>query len=160
MSWAAGSSARSKAYGTLRDRSTDLLRVPVGVGTAIADAASETVAQVGAIAVMVKRLVARQASASEVGGPLAIAQMSGQMVRLGLAFYLTWMAFFSVSLAVLNLLPIPVLDGGHFMFLIAEAIRRKPLSLQLRLRLTQIGMLVVLAIMVLAISNDVIKFFR
>jgi regulator of sigma E protease len=82
------------------------------------------------------------------------------MVRLGLAFYLTWMAFFSVSLAVLNLLPIPVLDGGHFMFLVAEAIRRKPLSLQLRLRLTQIGMLVVLAIMVLAISNDVLKFFR
>jgi len=137
-----------------------VLRVPVGVGTAIVDAASETVAQVGAIAVMVKRLVARQASASEVGGPIAIAQMSGQMVRLGLAFYLTWMAFFSVSLAVLNLLPIPVLDGGHFMFLVAEAIRRKPLSLQLRLRLTQIGMLVVLAIMVLAISNDVLKFFR
>jgi regulator of sigma E protease len=137
-----------------------VLRVPVGVGTAIADAASETVAQVGAIAMMVKRLVTRQASASEVGGPIAIAQMSGQMVRLGVAFYLTWMAFFSVSLAVLNLLPIPVLDGGHFMFLVAEAIRRKPLSLQLRLRLTQIGMLVVLAIMVLAISNDVLKFFR
>jgi regulator of sigma E protease len=137
-----------------------VLRVPVGVGTAIVDAAGETVAQVGAIAVMVKRLVTRQASASEVGGPIAIAQMSGQMVRLGLAFYLTWMAFFSVSLAVLNLLPIPVLDGGHFMFLIAEAIRRKPLSLQVRLRLTQIGMLVVLAIMVLAISNDVLKFFR
>ena len=137
-----------------------VLRVPVGVGTAIADAAGETVAQVGAVATMVKRLVRGQASTSEVGGPLAIAQMSGQMVRLGVAYYLTWMAFFSVSLAVLNLLPIPVLDGGHFMFLIAEAIRRKPLSLQLRLRLTQIGMLVVLAIMVLAISNDVLKFFR
>jgi regulator of sigma E protease len=137
-----------------------VLRVPVGVGTAIVDAAGETVAQVGAVATMVKRLVRGQASTSEVGGPLAIAQMSGQMVRLGVAYYLTWMAFFSVSLAVLNLLPIPVLDGGHFMFLIAEAIRRKPLSLQLRLRLTQIGMLVVLAIMVLAISNDVLKFFR
>jgi len=137
-----------------------VLRVPVGVGTAIVDAAGETVAQVGAVATMVKRLVRGQASTSEVGGPLAIAQMSGQMVRLGVAYYLTWMAFFSVSLAVLNLLPIPVLDGGHFMFLIAGAIRRKPLSLQLRLRLTQIGMLVVLAIMVLAISNDVLKFFR
>lgn len=136
------------------------VRVPVGVGTAVLDAGRQTVFQIGAIGVMVKRLVVGQASRSEVGGPIAIAQMSGQMARLGIDWFLGWLAFFSVSLAVLNLLPIPVLDGGHFMFLIAEAIRRKPLSLQLRLRLTQIGMLVVLAIMALAISNDVLKFFR
>ena len=61
---------------------------------------------------------------------------------------------------MLNLLPIPVLDGGHAMFLIAEAIYRRPLSPQLRLRLTQLGMLVVLAIMVIAIGNDVLRFFR
>ncbi|HWC74903.1 MAG TPA: site-2 protease family protein, partial [Gemmatimonadales bacterium] len=65
-----------------------------------------------------------------------------------------------VSLAVLNLLPIPVLDGGHMMFLVAEAVRRKPLSPQVRLRLTQVGMLVVLAIIALALSNDVLRFFR
>jgi len=94
-----------------------------------------------------------------VGGPILIAQMSGQVARLGIDWFLSFLAFFSVSLAVLNLLPIPVLDGGHAMFLIAEAIRRKPLSPQLRLRLTQVGMLVVLGIMVLAISNDVLRFF-
>jgi regulator of sigma E protease len=108
----------------------------------------------------VKRLVLGQASVKEVGGPIMIAQVSGQAVRLGLDRFLMFIAFFSVSLAVLNLLPIPVLDGGHAVFLIAEGIRRKPLSPQLRLRLTQVGMLIVLAIMILAISNDVIRTIR
>ena len=155
-----GESVTRGVIGAAADPRGTEVRVPVGLGTAIADAGRQTVFQVGVIAVMVKRLVAGQASTKEVGGPITIAQMSGQMARLGFAWYVGWMAFFSVSLAVLNLLPIPVLDGGHFMFLIAEAIRRKPLSLQLRLRLTQVGMLVVLAIMVLAISNDVLKLFR
>jgi regulator of sigma E protease len=65
-----------------------------------------------------------------------------------------------VSLAVLNVLPIPVLDGGHLLFLVVEAVRRKPLSPQLRLRLTQVGMVLVLGIIVLAFSNDVLRFFR
>jgi regulator of sigma E protease len=82
------------------------------------------------------------------------------MLRLGWTWLVGFIAFVSISLAVLNLLPIPVLDGGHFMFLIAEGIRRKPLSAQLRLRLTQVGMLLVLGIMILAISNDVIRYFR
>src|SRR6266850_1479904 len=73
-------------------------------------------------------LVTGQVSARELGGPIAIAQMSGQAARLGIDLFLQFLAFFSVSLAVLNLLPIPVLDGGHAMFLIAEAILRRPLS--------------------------------
>ena len=107
-----------------------------------------------------KRIVAGEASTRELGGPIAIAQMSGQAVRLGLDWFLNFLAFFSVSLAVLNLLPIPVLDGGHALFLIVEAVRRKPLTPNLRMRLTQLGMLVVLGIMVLAISNDVLRLFR
>jgi len=119
-----------------------------------------TGAQIVAVVTSVKRFVTGQASAKELGGPIAIAQMSGQALRLGIDWFLQFIAFFSVSLAVLNLLPIPVLDGGHAMFLIAEAIRRRPLSPQLRLRLTQVGMLIVLAIMVIALSNDVIRNVR
>jgi regulator of sigma E protease len=137
-----------------------LVRVRVGLGTALAVGVGQTGSQIVAVVTQVKRLVTGHASARELGGVLAIAQMSGQAARLGLDFYLQFLAFFSVSLAVLNLLPIPVLDGGHAMFLIAEAIRRKPLSPQLRLRLTQVGMVIVLAIMVLAISNDVIRSVR
>jgi len=128
--------------------------------TALRIGALQTGRQVGLVVGSVKRLVLGQASMKEVGGPILIAQVSGQAVRLGIDRFLMFIAFFSVSLAVLNLLPIPVLDGGHAMFLIVEAIRRKPLSTQLRLRLTQVGMLIVLAIMVLAISNDVIRSLR
>ena len=136
------------------------VRVPVSVGRAVSFGVRLTGAQVVAVVVAVKRLVTGQASARELGGPLSIAQMSGQAARMGFDVFLNFLAFFSVSLAVLNLLPIPVLDGGHAMLLIAEGIRRRPLSPQLRLRLTQFGMLVVLAIMVVAIGNDVLKLFR
>jgi len=136
------------------------VRVPVSLGSALSLGVRQTVGQVGVVVTSVKRLVTGQSSARELGGPIAIAQMSGQAARLGLDWFLSFLAFFSVSLAVLNLLPIPVLDGGHAMFLIAEAIYRRPLSPQLRLRLTQVGMLVVLAIMVVALSNDVLRLFR
>jgi len=130
------------------------------LGAAIVHGGRQTLAQIVNVVTSVKRIVAGEASTRELGGPIAIAQMSGQAVRLGLDWFLNFLAFFSVSLAVLNLLPIPVLDGGHALFLIVEAVRRKPLTPNLRMRLTQLGMLVVLGIMVLAISNDVLRLFR
>ncbi|PYO92668.1 MAG: RIP metalloprotease RseP [Gemmatimonadetes bacterium] len=137
-----------------------VVRMHVPVVAALVIGVRLTGAQIVAVVTSVKRFVTGQASAKELGGPIAIAQMSGQALRLGIDWFLQFIAFFSVSLAVLNLLPIPVLDGGHAMFLIAEAIRRRPLSPQLRLRLTQVGMLIVLAIMVIALSNDVIRNVR
>ena len=155
------SSVRPHIYGLIGAyQDPPILRQRVSLGTALADGIRMTGAQIASVAGVVKRLVIGKASPQEVGGPILIAQMSGQAAQLGLDAFLVFVAAMSISLAVLNLLPIPVLDGGHLMFLIAEGIRRKPLSAQLRLRLTQAGMLVVLAIMVLAISNDVLRFFR
>jgi regulator of sigma E protease len=157
------SSGREITYGMIGaspDPRGPIVRVRLGAGTAIVEAVKETGFQAATTVVMVKRLLTGKVSASEVGGPILIAQVSGQMLRLGISWLVGFIAFVSISLAVLNLLPIPVLDGGHAMFLIAEGIRRKPLSPQLRLRLTQVGMLLVLAIMVLAISNDVIRNLR
>jgi len=136
-------SARPRPYGFIAaegDFPESRERLPVL--TSIKFGALQTAGQIGLVVGSVKRLVLGQASVKEVGGPIMIAQVSGQAVRLGLDRFLMFIAFFSVSLAVLNLLPIPVLDGGHAVFLIAEGIRRKPLSPQLRLRLTQIGMLI------------------
>ena len=135
-------------------------RVRVGFGTALSLGVRQTAAQIVGVVANVKHLVTGQVSVRELGGVISIAQMSGQAARLGIDWFLQFLAFFSVSLAVLNLLPIPVLDGGHAMFLIAEAILRRPLSVQLRLRLTQVGMLLVLALMVLAIGNDVLRLIR
>ena len=92
-------------------------------------------------------------------GPIEIASVSGQVARLGLDRFLDLLALFSINLAVLNLLPIPVLDGGQLVFLLAEGVRRRPLSLELRLRLTQVGFVFLLGLMSLALLNGVFKFF-
>lgn len=98
-------------------------------------------------------------SPRSVGGPILIGQFSGQVIRAGLEEFLRFMALFSINLAVLNLLPIPVLDGGHLLFLGVEAVRGRALSLQQRIRLTQVGLVIVVAIMVWALANDVLRLF-
>ena len=79
---------------------------------------------------------------------------------MGAGTLIAVMAALSINLAVLNLLPIPVLDGGGLMLLLAEAIRRRPLSVELRTWITNVGLIVVTAIMLFAISNDVFGLFR
>jgi regulator of sigma E protease len=149
---------RPATYGFIgADADPPTFNEPVGFGRAVGLAASQTLDQTVGVIVSVKRLVLRQASVRDLGGPILIAQVSGQAARLGLVRFLTLLAFVSISLAVLNMLPIPVLDGGQAVFLIAEAVRRKPLSLQVRIRLTQVGLLVILGIIALAITNDVLR---
>ncbi len=150
-------SPRPKTFGLIGaegDFPTVRKRLPLR--TALRDGGVQTVGQLGLVVAGVKRLVQGRGF-RELGGPITIAQVSGQAARLGLDRFLIILANISIGLAVLNLLPIPVLDGGHVVFLIAEGIRRKPLSPQLRLRLTQAGMLVVLLIMAIAIFNDVVR---
>lgn len=105
----------------------------------------------------VGRIFSGQDSASELGGPIMIGQLSGQFARAGLLPFLNFMAIISVNLAVLNLLPIPVLDGGHLLFLAVEGIRGREVSVEQRIRLTQVGMIFVLGLMVLAIANDIFR---
>jgi regulator of sigma E protease len=67
------------------------------------------------------------------------------------------MALLSVNLAVLNLLPIPVLDGGHLVFLLVEAVRGRPVSIEQRIRWTKVGFVMILALMMFAIGNDIVR---
>ncbi|MDO8518948.1 MAG: RIP metalloprotease RseP [Deltaproteobacteria bacterium] len=101
------------------------------------------------------RLFTFQLSVKSLGGPLQIAQASGTAARLGLGEFLYFMAFLSMQLGVLNLLPIPVLDGGHVLFMAIEGIRRKPVSLKARTISTQVGMAFLLGLMILITFNDV-----
>jgi regulator of sigma E protease len=130
-----------------------LLKAPGAVG-AVRVGWRETVSKTGMIMQFLRRPKVR-----DLGGPLTIGQVSGQYARVGLASFLGFMAFLSLNLAVLNLLPIPILDGGQVVFLVAEAVRRRPLSVQLRSRLTQIGFFVLVGIMLLALRNDVVRVF-
>ncbi|HEX3275978.1 MAG TPA: RIP metalloprotease RseP, partial [Gemmatimonadales bacterium] len=102
----------------------------------------------------VRGLFSGRISRREVGGPILIGQLAGESARLGLDAFLAFMALISINLAVLNLLPVPVLDGGQFMFLLAEAVVRRPLPLKLRERLTMVGLVLIVLLMGLAFSND------
>jgi regulator of sigma E protease len=103
------------------------------------------------------QLLTGKASARELGGPILIGQLSGQAARAGLLVLINFMALLSLHLAVLNLLPIPILDGGHLVFLAIEAVRGRALSLEARARLSQVGLLLILALMVWAITSDLLR---
>jgi len=105
------------------------------------------------------KLIERVIPSDTIGGPILIAQMAGQQAQAGLLNVLMFVALLSVNLGILNLLPIPVLDGGHLVFLSAEAIRGRPVSLRVREVAQQAGLFALLALMVFAFYNDLMRIF-
>jgi regulator of sigma E protease len=127
---------------------------------AVAEGWRQTVRGVRVVVVTVRGLILGQVSPKELGGPILIGQLSGQAARAGVPTFLEFMAFVSISLGVFNLLPIPVLDGGHLVFLLLEGMRGgRPVSVAWRLRLTQLGMVLLLALVVLVVYNDILRVF-
>ncbi len=131
----------------------------LGLGAAVGYGLSMTWETSTTIVELLGDLFTGQASPRSLGGPLAIGQLSGEAARLGVETFLRWMALLSINLAVLNLLPIPVLDGGQLVFVGVEAIRGRPLSIEQRLRLSHVGLIIVVGLMVWAITNDFLRFF-
>lgn len=105
-------------------------------------------------------LVMGRMKADQLGGPIRVAQASGQMATLGVAALLQLAAVLSVSIGLLNLMPVPVLDGGHLMFYAIEAVRRKPVGPAAQEIAFRIGMAMVLSLMVFSTWNDVSRFFQ
>ena len=131
-----------------------------GAGGALREGGRRTVQVAGQVLGALKGLITGRLSVRELGGPIRIGQVSGAAAREGIGAVVGLMAVLSINLAILNLLPIPVLDGGGLMLLAAEAIRRRPLSRELRVRLTNAGLIFVGAVMLFAITNDVLGLFR
>jgi regulator of sigma E protease len=104
---------------------------------------------------MMGRMVIGRASVENLSGPISIAQYAGHTARMGLTPFLKFLALVSVSLAVLNLLPIPVLDGGHLMFFLVEAIQGKPLPERAQAMFQQFGVFLLLSLMALAFYLDI-----
>jgi regulator of sigma E protease len=102
-------------------------------------------------------LVTGGVSLKAIGGPVAIGQLTGHFARQGVSHLLGWVALFSINLAILNLLPIPVLDGGHILFLGIEASRGRPLSTTQKLRLSQVGLAFLVLLMAWAFTADILR---
>lgn len=106
---------------------------------------------------MLGKMLVGQASLKNLSGPLTIADYAGQSVRLGWAYYVGFLALVSVSLGVLNLLPLPVLDGGHLMYYLFEGVTGRPVSERWLERLQRGGVAIMLMMMSLALYNDLAR---
>lgn len=105
------------------------------------------------------KLIAREISMDTLGGPIMIAQVAGKQAEMGLTHLIHFMAVLSVNLTLLNLLPIPVLDGGHLFFFFLEAVRGKPLPVKHREMAQALGMVLILTLMLLVFYQDIMRVF-
>ncbi|MFN5723988.1 MAG: RIP metalloprotease RseP [Betaproteobacteria bacterium] len=149
---------------------TPLARVEAAIGAApewvtvrkgplqaVAHGAAQSIEMSWLTVRMIGRMVIGEASLRQLSGPLTIADAAGQSVQRGAAQYLGFLALVSISLFVLNLVPLPMLDGGHLMYHLFEAFTGRPPSEVWLERLQRIGMVLLLMLMALALTNDVIR---
>ena len=138
-------------------RPPEMVSVQYGIVDGLGAAVTQTW-QMSALTVkMLGKMIIGQASLKNLSGPVTIADYAGQSVRLGLAYYLGFLAVVSVSLGVLNLLPLPILDGGHLMYYLFEAVTGRQVSELWLDRLQRGGVAIMLMMMSLALYNDMAR---
>jgi regulator of sigma E protease len=121
-------------------------------------AVGQTVDSVQTMLTALGQVITGRRSLSELGGPLKIAQVSGQQARLGWLNFFWFMTIVSINLGFINLLPIPLLDGGHLLFYLIEGVRRKPLRPEAQEWAFRTGLAVLLALMIFVTFNDLASF--
>lgn len=107
--------------------------------------------------VMLKKIVLGEAALENLSGPVSIAQFSGQALQTGFISFLSLLALLSLSLGILNLLPIPVLDGGHLVYYMVEAVKGSPVSESTMLVGQKIGLFLIVGLTILALTNDILR---
>ena len=137
----------------------ELLVQKVGPFEAFGKGLSQTWFGIKLTVVSIIKLVERVIPAKTIGGPILIAQMAGEQAKRGLLSLVLFTAILSINLGVINLFPIPILDGGHFLFLSLEAILRKPISIRKMEIAQQIGLIFIILLMLFAFYNDLIRLF-
>lgn len=108
----------------------------------------------------VYKMIQGKVSAKEIGGPITIAREAGARAQAGMKGLLEFMAFLGVNLGILNLLPIPVLDGGHLFFIGLEAVFRRPMEGRVREVAQQVGLFLLVSLMVFAVYNDITRWIQ
>lgn len=109
---------------------------------------------------MMGKMLIGKASVKNLSGPISIAQYAGQSAEMGVVHFLKFLALVSISLGVINLLPIPVLDGGHLMFFAIEALKGSPVSEKVQIYFQQIGIAILVSLMGLAVFLDIERLFQ
>jgi regulator of sigma E protease len=135
-------------------------REMVGLLRAVAMGASQTVFLAKTIVRSVVKIIQGRISREDIGGPILIVQAAGQHARVGFENLLHFMALISINLGILNLLPIPVLDGGHLFFFVIEAVMRRPLDMRHREIAQQVGLVILIGLMAFAFYNDIARVIR
>jgi regulator of sigma E protease len=107
--------------------------------------------------VSMKKMLQGLISLKNLSGPITIAQVAGDSVQQGLETFLNFLAYLSISLGVINILPIPLLDGGHLMYYLAELVRGKPVSEKVQMLGLRIGIGIIMTLMFFALYNDLMR---
>ncbi len=128
-----------------------------GFVDAVQEGATRTWELIELTVVFVQKLFTGSVSAKNIGGPITVVQVAGQAAQTDLAAIFSVLACISIQLGILNLLPIPILDGGHILFYLVELIIRRPVSVRAREMAQQVGMAMLLMLMVLAFYNDIVR---
>jgi len=126
--------------------------------SAIENSVSDTIDVIETTVVGVYQLFTGQISFKTVGGPIMIFGIAGKAVKKGVSFFLHIMALISINLGIINLLPLPVLDGGHITMSLYEMISRRPIPMKVRIVINFIGVVLILTLTVLVIFNDLVRY--
>lgn len=128
--------------------------------SAVKDGAQQTAALFVLTLVIVGKLFTGQIGIGELAGPVGIAQITGQYASVGIVSTLSFVAFFSVNVAVLNLIPLPALDGGRLFFVLLGGLTRRPINIELENKIHAVGMTLLLTLMAVLTLNDILRLFR
>jgi regulator of sigma E protease len=137
----------------------DRIRIKRGPFQAVADGVAQTYQSSRLTVLSVGKLIKGSISTKTLGGPIMIAEIAGQQAKAGLTNLLFFIAVLSINLAVLNFLPIPVLDGGHLMFFAIEAAIGRPVNTRMREIAQQAGIFILILLMIFVFYNDITRYF-
>lgn len=137
----------------------DVLRRPAGILEALVNAGGFCWGTTTAIVDFLVGLASGRSSISELAGPLGVARLSGESARQGSGAFLFFLAYVSVSIGLLNILPIPALDGGHIIYVLIESVLRRPIPTRIKVWTQQIGMALLILLVLFVSYHDIVRIF-
>ncbi len=136
-----------------------LVMEPVALPTAVFYGAAQVVGVIELNVISIKLLITRKAGISDLSGPIGIAKMSGDRARSGLVSFISFIAFISIAIGFLNILPIPMLDGGHLAFMVIEAVIRRPIPVKAKEYMMKAGLAALLLLIIVVSYHDIVRVF-